>query len=182
MKDREVIERIGRGDETAMDFLYKKYYKIALKIVLKNSGTENEAQDIFQETIIVFWKKALSDDFVLTSKISTYLYSICNNLWLKELNRKKRTSSDDQIEVKDETQITHDQKEQIKVIRDCVGELSEVCQKVLTHYYFDGMSMKEIAKKLGFANADTTKTKKYKCKKELDKVVLSKYSASDFMD
>ncbi len=182
MKDKEVLERIGRGDESALDFLYTKYYKIALKIVLKNSGSEIEAQDIFQETVIVFWKKALSSDFVLTSKISTYLYSICNNLWLKELNRKKRTTSDENIEIKDESKLSHDQIEQIKIIRECVASLSSVCQKVLSHYYFDGMSMKQVAEILGFANADTAKTKKYKCKKELDKVVLNKYSASDFMD
>jgi hypothetical protein len=42
--------------------------------------------------------------------------------------------------------------------------------------------MKEVAKKLGFANSDTAKTKKYKCKKELDKLVKARYSVSDFLD
>jgi hypothetical protein len=42
--------------------------------------------------------------------------------------------------------------------------------------------MNDIAEKLGFANADTAKTKKYKCKKELDELIKSKYKASDFLD
>ena len=70
----------------------------------------------------------------------------------------------------------------VEVIQDCVGQLGDVCQKVLSYYYFDGMSMKEIAGKLGFANSDTAKTKKYKCKKELDRVVKSLYKAEDFLD
>ena len=49
-------------------------------------------------------------------------------------------------------------------------------------YYFDGLSMTDIAKQLGFANADTAKTKKYKCKKRLDQLVKSIYKASDFLD
>jgi hypothetical protein len=42
--------------------------------------------------------------------------------------------------------------------------------------------MNEIAEKLGYANMDTAKTKKYKCKKRLDELVKAKYTAGDFMD
>ena len=42
--------------------------------------------------------------------------------------------------------------------------------------------MKEIAEKVGFANTDTAKTKKYKCKKKLDELVKTEYSAHDFLD
>ena len=42
--------------------------------------------------------------------------------------------------------------------------------------------MKDIAKELSFSNADNTKTKKYKCKRALDKLVKDKYSIGDFMD
>ena len=60
--------------------------------------------------------------------------------------------------------------------------MGETCRKVLTYYYFDGMSMAEIAERLGFANTNTAKTKKYKCKKKLDEIVRAKYSESDFLD
>ena len=50
------------------------------------------------------------------------------------------------------------------------------------YYYFDGLSMSDIAEKLGYANTDTAKTKKYKCKKRLDELVKAKYTESDFMD
>ena len=42
--------------------------------------------------------------------------------------------------------------------------------------------MANIADKLGFANTDTAKTKKYKCKKKLDEIIKSQYSESDFLD
>jgi hypothetical protein len=42
--------------------------------------------------------------------------------------------------------------------------------------------MKDIAEKIGFANTDTAKTKKYKCKKKLDEVIKSLYSEHDFLD
>ena len=72
--------------------------------------------------------------------------------------------------------------ERIKIINKCVNELGDTCRKVLTYYYFDGMSMAEIAERLGFANTNTAKTKKYKCKKKLDELVRTQYSESDFLD
>src|SRR6478736_3135281 len=93
MNDREIIERIKKGDETALDFLYKKNYRMMVNMIVKNNGSEEEAQDIYQDALVVLWQKALSEDFILTSKLSTYLYSICQNLWRKELDRKSRHSN-----------------------------------------------------------------------------------------
>lgn len=179
MKDSEILERISRGDERMLDHLYKKYYRMMTKIVLSNNGSEDEAKDVYQEALLAFWQKAASGKLVLTSKISTYLYSICLNQWRKELDRKSRLSSE---EVDKEEFQTHDAKERLKIVMDCIGQLGDVCKKVLTYYYFDGMGMPEIAEKMNFANTDTAKTKKYKCKKKLDSLIKSKYTTEDFFD
>lgn len=179
MNDNQIVEKIKIGDESALEFLYKKHYRMIVRLVMKNSGTEDEAKDIFQEALFTFWRKVIQDNLILTSKISTYLYSICLNLWRKELDRKKRFSSEE----KDTSFIENiDEEERVNAIQKCISELGETCQKVLTMYYFDGFSMKEVADKLGFANADTAKTKKYKCKQELDKLVKTKYKETDFFD
>lgn len=150
-----------------------------VKLVVSNNGSEEEAKDIYQDALIVFWQKATSGNFTLTSKISTYLYSICLNLWRKELERKSKLSNEE----KDEAEWMEDDKqERIKIINECINALGETCRKVLSYYYFDGMTMSDIAEKMNFANPDTAKTKKYKCKQRLDKLIKTKYSASDFLD
>ncbi len=179
MKDAEVIERIRRGDEKALDYLYKKNYRMMVKLVRNNQGTEDEAKDIFQEALIVFWQKIVSDQLTLTSKISTYLYSICKNLWNKELDKKARHTNE---VVDGEDFQNHDSKERIRLINECIDSLGDTCKKMLTYYYFDGLNMDKIAEMLGFANADTAKSKKYKCKKKLDQLIKEKYTESDFLD
>lgn len=179
MKDADILARMEKGDESALEYLYQKYYRMMINLVTSNSGTEYEAKDIYQEALIVLWQKAVSGNLVLTSKLSTYLYSICKNLWRKELDRKSRLSS----ETQDSTEyMEHDRDERVKIIRDCIAQLGDTCQKVLTFYYFDGMSMNDIAERLNFSSTDTAKTKKYKCKKRLDQLVKSMYKASDFLD
>ncbi len=150
-----------------------------VKLVVSNNGSEEEAKDIYQDALIVLWQKAIGGNFTLTSKISTYLYSICLNLWRKELERKSKLSNEE----KDEAEwMEDDKKERIKIINECINALGETCRKVLSYYYFDGMTMSDIAEKMNFANPDTAKTKKYKCKQRLDKLIKTKYSASDFLD
>ena len=179
MNEKEIFERIQRGDEKALEFLYKKYYRMMTKLVITNSGTEEEARDIYQEALIVFWQKATSGNLVMTSKISTYIYSICQNLWRKELDRKKRLSHE---EKDSPVSIDMETEERQRIIANCIEQLGDTCKKVLMYYYFDELSMQDIADKLGFANTDTAKTKKYKCKKKLDELVKELYSEQDFLD
>src|SRR6478735_4121267 len=126
MKDEEIISKIKRGDESALDFLYRKNYRMMVKMIIKNNGSEEEAKDVYQEALIVFWQKAQTEEFVLTSKISTYLYSICQNLWRKELERKSRHSYEesDVVEYMDQ-----DAKERAQIIQKCLLELGETCKK-----------------------------------------------------
>jgi RNA polymerase sigma factor (sigma-70 family) len=179
MSESEVFERIKRGDEKALEMIYKKYYRMMVKIVVSNSGTEEEARDIYQEALIVFWQKATSGNLVMTAKMSTYIYSICQNLWRKELDRKKRLSNEEK-----DTPVTMDteSKERNSIVAKCIEQLGETCRKVLMYYYFEEMSMQDIADRLGFANTDTAKTKKYKCKKKLDELIKAQYSERDFLD
>lgn len=177
--EKELFDRICKGDEKALEFIYKKYYRMMTKLVITNSGTEDEARDVYQDALVVFWQKARSGNLVLTSKISTYVYSICQNLWRKELDRKKRLSNEEKDSAES---LDLDSPEREKIIARCLEQLGETCRKVLMYYYFDEMSMQEIADKLGFANTDTAKTKKYKCKQKLDELVKAQYTEQDFLD
>lgn len=179
MTEQELFARICAGDEQALEVVYQKNYRMMVRLVTSNNGTEEEAKDVYQEAVVVFWQKANSGNLVLTSKMSTYIYSICLNLWRKELDRKKRFANEEKDAIEFQQQ---DKEEKHKIIHECINQLDETCRKVLSYYYFDGMSMKTIAEKIGFANTDTAKTKKYKCKKKLDELIKSIYTEHDFLD
>lgn len=179
LEEKEIFDRICKGDEKALEILYKKYYRMMTRMVISNSGTEDEARDVYQDALVVFWQKARSGNLVMTSKMSTYIYSVCQNLWRKELDRKKRVSNEEKDGA---VQMDLDTPERDKIIAKCLNQLGDTCRKVLMYYYFDELSMQEIAEKMGFANTDTAKTKKYKCKEKLDELVKAQYSEKDFLD
>jgi RNA polymerase sigma factor (sigma-70 family) len=179
MDDSTVIQMIRRGDEKALDFLYRKHYRMMVKLVVKNSGSEDDAKDVFQDALIIFWEKVQGGNLELTSKISTYLYSVCLNVWRKELDRKNKLVYE---EAESTSYVDPDRQERIDIVNRCLQALGETCKKILMYYYFDRLTMTDIADKMGFANADTAKTKKYKCKQELDKMIKSQFTKTDFLD
>jgi RNA polymerase sigma factor (sigma-70 family) len=179
MNDFEIVELIKKGDEQALEHLYRKHYRMMARLITRNRGSEDDAKDVFQDALIILWEKVRLGKFELSSKLSTYLYSVCQNLWHKELNRKQRHVSQehDVAEVQD-----NDRQERIAIVNKCLQQLKPDCRQILMYYYFDQLPMTEIAEKMEFANADSAKTKKYKCKQELDKLIKSQYSSSDLFD
>ena len=76
LTDGQFLHGLRVGNNEALTALYKKYYNIVLKLVVSNSGTSDEAQDIYQETIIVLYENVQKPQFELNCQLQTYIYSI----------------------------------------------------------------------------------------------------------
>ena len=79
--------------ELALKELYRRLFPIIKSYIQKNNGTEEDAADIFQDAIVVFYEKVRLNQFQLTSTIRTYIYSVCRHLWLNKLRAHKKVIS-----------------------------------------------------------------------------------------
>ncbi len=92
--DREVILGILNNSEDILNKLYKAYYAMVLQFILNNNGDEDDAKDVYQEGIIILYNKIKAGNFELSSKLKTYIYSVCRRIWLKKLSlNSKKTGS-----------------------------------------------------------------------------------------
>lgn len=181
LADHIVIEKLKQGDEEILVYLYKQYFTLINSFVLRNSGDVNAAEDLVQDTIIAVWKNANKPSFILQSKLSTYVMAITKNLWFKEL--KKRTKFqlvDESRQLWEETEPNISNIDQ-RIIVSLIAQMDDTCRKLLSYFYFDGLSTQSIAKKLQFANTNTVKSKKYQCFKKLQTSVMSQYQKEDFL-
>jgi RNA polymerase sigma factor (sigma-70 family) len=174
-RDKQIIERIKTNDRTVLGEIYMRYQKMIFHYIRQNGGSELDADDILQETIIVLWQKVNSEQFQLSSKLSTYLLAIARNKWMAEMRKHRKTVSGDiSLQVSDnnptslETLISA---EKIELVRRTLEMIPEICKKLLLLYYFEEKSMEEIAGILQFANTDVAKSKKYQCKKSLEEIL-----------
>jgi len=149
---------------------------MAKYFVSKNSGSTEEAQDVFQDAIIVLYQKSLNTNFKLTCTLKTYIYSIVRNLWLKALSKRKSnisiTDYEKYYKIAVEEEKIDDQKDQkLDAILDAIKQLGDKCKKILTSFYFEKKKMTVIAEELGYTNAANAKNQKYKCMQQLKKMV-----------
>jgi len=173
--DQKIIEGIAKGSTSELEYLYTAYFPMIFQLIIKNNGDEDDAKDIFQEAVIVLYDKVSNGDFVLSSKLKTFLYSVCRRLWLKRLSLPDRISfnlqeHEDVLPVEDDILNSQQKEDQFLLMEKSLHLLGEPCQTIIRDFYLRNLSMQEISEKFGYTNADNAKTQKYKCLQRLKKL------------
>ena len=87
------IDGIRNNNSKIINEIYEKYSKAIIQYVTSNNGSADDAQDVFQEGMIVLFQKVHTPDFELTSSLLTYFYSICKFIWSNRLRKKTTLNS-----------------------------------------------------------------------------------------
>ena len=174
--DSEVILGILNNSESVLKRLYVAYFPMVLQLIINNNGTPDDAKDIYQEAIIILYNKVKAGDFELSSKLKTFLYSICRRLWLKRLSQMARYGGDirdfeeySPVEEED-VEKQNDMDIQFNKMGSALQLLGEPCKTIMEDFYIHNRSMQEICERFGYTNADNAKTQKYKCLQRLKKL------------
>lgn len=175
LNDSEVILGILNGSKGVLDEIYKAYFPMILQLVVMNNGSDDDAKDVFQESVIVLYNKVKKGDFVLNSKLKTFIYSICRRLWLKRLSQKSRnagniTDFEEVLVVDDDIEQYEERDKQFVLMESALGRLGEPCKTIIEDFYINNKSMQDICEKFGYTNADNAKNQKYKCLQRLKKL------------
>jgi len=175
------IERLKQGDREVLIELYKENERMVRKYITENSGTSDDADDLLQDALVILWQNARKPQFELHAKISTYLFAIVRNQWLKKLEKSKKENGSLDTVKYEPSSTFDDTRLDLKIVRDYLNEMGELCRKILLMYYFDGYDMQTIADANQLANTNTAKSKKYQCLKDLGGRIKSKFQINDFL-
>lgn len=188
-EQKQLLTEFCEGNEKAFSKLYHYYYGFVENYVCKNKGTKEDAQDIFQETLIVFLEKLKQDDFYLTASLKTYIIAISKNMWLNSLRKNKKTtvysiadSENDEkstdfnqkaiesiLSVEFETELENE-KPLLEKFDDYFSRLTSHCQNLLSTIVEEQKTTEEIQKEFGYTTRHNLHNQKHKCVKQLKKV------------
>ncbi len=146
-----------------------------LQMVLNNNGNEADAKDVYQESIIILYNKVKAGNFELTSKLKTYIYSVCRRIWLKKLNQHSKKEFElkdihDFLPVENDLEQHELRDLQFSKMEESLLMLGEPCKTIIQDFYMQNKSMQEICDKFGYTNPENAKTQKYKCLQRLKKL------------
>lgn len=178
-EDQELIDGIAKGTTESLTIIYKDHFPLVAQFIVKNSGSEEDAKDVFQEAVIVLYDKINQGDFKLSSRLQTYIYSVCRFIWLKKLNSVERLNIslyqelEEVLVFDDDLEDSQVKERQFHLMEESLNLLGEPCQTIIQDFYIHDLSMQEICEKFGYTNANNAKTQKYKCLQRLKKLFFS---------
>ena len=179
LTDKEILKNIKEKDEKTIYYLRMEYLPLVKYMVLNyvysngkitTSGSQSDVEDILHDALYIVIKKILSDNFILTSKLSTYFYAVSKNLLKVKLHRKLfeleyKKFNKDYIFNPGKTDILYDKNLKKKAFDYYFEQLSNGCQEMLNLYWLE-YSVTDISNKLGFTKNYVMK-RKYECKNKL---------------
>jgi RNA polymerase sigma factor (sigma-70 family) len=173
LSDEEILTGLRKRDNRVLHYIYKNSFNPIKQLILSNAGSENDAEDIFQEALIIIFKKTKEEqNFELTSAFNTYIYSISRLLWLKHLRNIKKMDIDplnrdheEKIEFEPPSPV-HDKDLRMAIYQRTLLKIPEDCQKILRLTAQD-ITSKEIARQLGFRSENYVRKRRHFCKEFL---------------
>ncbi len=180
IKDNELLQALASGSTKAFQEVYADCFPLVTRSIQNMSGQQSEAEDIFHAALLVLYSKAKDENFRLTCKLSTFLVAVARRKWLKELERKKRLTAKEQnyallhankkVEAGVDWDKINENEEKRNNLQAALKNLGSPCKELIEAYYINDLSMKDIADKFDYTNANNAKTQKHKCLQRLKKL------------
>lgn len=165
----------NRKQEKAFLLLYKvlPQFKAYVK---SQGGSIEQSKDIFQDALLVFYKKIKEENFQFNGSLKTYLVNTAKYMWWKENKQHPKSEfvdvdfhQDDGADI----EALFDKESKITAAEKVIESLGDKCKQILEAFYYKSHSMKDIAKNFGYSSEKSAKNQKYKCLERARKQLIN---------
>lgn len=159
--------------------LYEEVFPKACAYLHKRGGSLEHAKEVFQEALLVYYEKCHVEGFAPERDDKAYLFGIVKNLWSKHHQVVGKTASVDQLQLVE----NEEPMPQIQKVLNLVKRSGEKCLELLQTFYYERLSMQEVAQKFGYKTERSATVQKYKCLEKIRNEVKQKaLNYEDFLD
>ncbi len=154
--DQYYIEALLHNETQVVGEIYRRFAPKLKYYVLQNSGSADDAADIFQESLVDIYNQAKYKGLQLTCPFEAFLLMVCKRKWLNELKKRGRQGVtkdlDEQFNVGEDSfrdaEKTWADNEKARLFKTMLGQMGERCQEIIKLSLTD-KPQEEIAAKLG---------------------------------
>ena len=153
--------------------LYEDAFPDVAFFIKKMGGTLEDAKDIFQDALILYYEKAQAGKLILEYKEAAYLLGICKHLWYQKYRKEERLKQvhPSFMDFPSKEEHTPGVSQQIYSL---IARAGKKCLELLQSFYFEKRNMKEIAELFGFSGERSATAQKYKCLEKVREEIKSK--------
>ncbi len=167
----QILEGIRRKNDEVLRFIYEESYPVVEKYILNNYGNEQDSEDVFQEALILVYRKVVNEELDLSGGFTTYVTTVCKHLWAREQKKRRRIRARNEntsaiLDFDTETEASGRDAKMKQIIQKHLLEMDPGCKQLLLLFY-DDVPVKDIKQSLGFNSDGYVRKRKYRCKKKL---------------
>lgn len=168
--DSDIIDGIRKQDSRILTYLYDAYYEVIRDHLRKNSGSDDDVNDVLQETVVILYKQVTGEGFKLTTDLKGYFFGVARNVWNAQLRyRSRMTSLETDPAEPDETDDFAGATLE-RIVARSFALLRDDCRMVI-NLFSEGHTYEEIARTMGLKNEAYARRKKYLCKEALMEII-----------
>ena len=172
--NKEYLSGLQTGDQDVLHWIYKNISPKVRYFILKNKGSKEESEEIFQEVLYQLTLRLKSSDIEIHSSFEAYFFTVCKNLWRNELIKKKkwvRNEDETLLYSKEElVDSVYDKEERWNLFEEKFQELSDNCKELLNNH-FKKVPYDEIVRKFNYSSENVAFQRMFKCKKKLKDLI-----------
>ncbi len=169
----DIIQAFLSNNTLVIEKLYSDVFPMVCKLVYNNSGNEEDAKELMQQCFLTFFKYCQKPNFILTSKFSTFIYSIAYKSWMRVLQKRKKLAEIDEL-LENKPDLVDNEMETSEInelVRQLFKSLSADCQEIIHLKYEEEQSHQQIAELLDI-KVGSSRLKLNRCKEKLKQRLL----------
>jgi DNA-directed RNA polymerase specialized sigma24 family protein len=153
--------------------LYLTVFPAVAGYISKQGGSLDEAKDIFQDALIIYYEKRTNGELKITHTEKAYLLGIARHLWLHHYQQQQKLTGIDAYQ--------YQQLPAEEPLLPSAGRLlrylekaGKKCMDLLQAFYYDQQNMKQIAVQFDLSGERSAAVQKHKCLEKIREKVKEK--------
>jgi len=169
-----IINQDKKESEKVFEELYELAFPLVAKFVSKMGGGLEDAKDVFQDALVIFYEKIANSQFVISISQEAYILGISKHLWLRKFNKDYKSVSLDDEEKEISIPPDYFPDSNSLQLMQFLEQAGKKCMDLLRAFYYEKHSMKSIAQLLGYSTERSATVQKYKCLEKIRDIIKQK--------
>lgn len=158
--------------------LYLDHFPEVARYIARKGGNLMDARDTFQEALVIYYEKVMVKKEAPKTNSGAYLFGITRHLWSKRCREKQRFIS---LSIQDRPEVP--EKHVTNRLLHILEKSGEKCMELLQSFYYENLSMKNMADRFGFVSERSATVQKFKCLEKIrNEVKTHALNYEDFLD
>ncbi len=168
------LSTLSKGKQEDIIFLYQEFFPNIKRFVMNNNGTVGDAEDVFQKALLQIIVRHRKESFEIKTSFESYFFTVCKNLWRRELNASKLKINDleiiENLTEEEDSAFAIVEQERYELFAEKLASLSENCKHILK-LFFAKTSYTDMMRMFDYTSENVLRQRIFKCKKRLIELI-----------